>query len=232
MKCPNCNSNNEQGSNFCRVCGTRLIDYDEIRQEPILEGRVLPHNWSRPDPFGTPPYGVEAIDLGLPSGIRWASCNVGATSPEEYGGLFAWGETEERPTCDWSLYSQCGGDENKCYDLGRDIGGTKYDVAHLRWGGNWRIPTSEQFEELHEHCTYEWTTLRGIEGGRLIGPNGNSIFLPRRPQHRGNNYWLSEPIDTFSAQSFLVGKEGALCLWEVLYDRCSLMHVRPVMSTL
>lgn len=231
MKCPNCDSNNEQGSNFCSVCGTRLIDKDEIRQ---TVGMIIPHDWPRPDPYGTPPSGVEAINLGLPSGIRWASCNVGATRPEEFGGLFAWGETEERTMCDWASYSRCGGDRDTCYDLGRDIGGTKYDVAHVRWGGKWRIPTSGHFDELRNNCDFEWTVQNGVEGGRLIGPNGNSIFLPRRPQQRGNNYWLSEPENflTDAACSFSVNKDGAFYHVGAVYGRCCLMHVRPVLSSL
>ena len=231
MKCPNCNSNNEQGVEFCHVCGTRLTNNDiTIRPKEILEGRVIEPRWREPDPFGTPPHGVEAINLGLPSGTRWASCNVGATRPEEYGGLYGWGETEERTTPGWDTYTRCGGSENTCYDLGNDIAGTQFDVARLEWGGKWQIPSYKQIKELQDHSTFEWTTIHGVAGGRLIGPNGNSIFLPRLPQQRGNNYWLSDRQSTFGALSFSISQDGAFLHYSVIYGRCNLMHIRPVVS--
>ena len=122
----------------------------------------------------------EAIDLGL--SVKWASYNVGATAPEEAGGYYNWGETEER-----EKYAQT---EYKFYDKTEHIF-TKYsnddgkttlepedDVAHVKWGGNWRMPTATELEELRDNCTWEWTTLNGIKGHKVTGPNGNSIFLP------------------------------------------------------
>ncbi len=121
----------------------------------------------------------EAIDLGLPSGTKWASCNVGATKPEEYGGYYAWGETEEKEVYDWSTYIHCDGSEETCHDLGSDISGTEYDVAHVKWGGDWVMPNSDDFEELLDNCTSEWTTLNGVNGLKFTSNiNGNSIFLP------------------------------------------------------
>ncbi|MBO4315774.1 MAG: hypothetical protein J5867_07425, partial [Prevotella sp.] len=81
----------------------------------------------------------QAVDLGLPSKTKWASCNVGATKPEEYGGYYAWGETEEKEVYDESTYKYYQNDEY--VNLGSDISGTEYDVAHVKWGGNWRMPT-------------------------------------------------------------------------------------------
>ncbi|MBQ2195316.1 MAG: hypothetical protein II407_00065, partial [Prevotella sp.] len=104
----------------------------------------------------------EAVDLGLPSGTKWASFNVGATKPEEYGGYYAWGETEEKERYDWDTYIHCDGASNTCHDLGSDISGTQYDIAHVKWGGNWCMPTYEDFEELNDNCTSEWTTLNGV----------------------------------------------------------------------
>lgn len=229
MNCPNCNSNNEQEAQFCRVCGTRLIDNnDEIRRSALLEGQIRSQNWKPIDPLGAPPRGIEAIDLGLPSGIRWASCNVGATRPEEYGGLYGWGKIEEGTSSSWGTYTRCAGSEDTCFDLGRDIAGTQFYVARTEWGGKWQIPSEKQVDELRDNCSFEWTTLRGVEGGRLTGSNGNSIFLPRLPQQRGNNYWLSEPAGTFSALSFSISRNGVLSYREAIYSRCCLMHVRPV----
>lgn len=130
------------------------------------------------------PVGVEAVDLGLPSGIKWASCNVGATKPEEYGGYYAWGEIEEKE--DYSpetylYYKYVSGDihENQNWiNIGSEISGTEYDVAYVKWGGNWRMPTSVEFRELITECTRVVTNYNGVKGFKLTGPNGNSIFLP------------------------------------------------------
>ena len=120
----------------------------------------------------------EAIDLGLPSKTMWASCNVGATKPEEYGGYYAWGETEEKGVYNDHSYVHSNGGK-PFYHIGSDISGTEYDVAHVKWGGNWRMPTKEQFEELFDNCTSGWTTLNGVDGRKFTSNiNGNSIFLP------------------------------------------------------
>ncbi|MBR5062253.1 MAG: hypothetical protein IKX24_08965 [Prevotella sp.] len=146
------------------------------------------------------PKDVVAIDLGLPSGTKWASCNVGANKPEEYGGYYAWGETEEKDYYNWSSYIHCGGTEKTCYDLGSDISGTKYDVAHVKWGGNWRMPTYVEMGELMDNCTDVNTTLNGVNCRKFTSKiNGNSIFLPIAGFHvdGGLNavgysyYWLS-----------------------------------------
>lgn len=121
----------------------------------------------------------QAIDLGLPSGTKWASCNVGASKPEEYGDYFAWGETEKKKYYDWGSYIHCDGIMDTCHDLGSDISGTKYDVASMKWGGKWRMPTKEQFDELLANCRKRWTILNGVEGCKFTSKiNGNSIFLP------------------------------------------------------
>lgn len=124
------------------------------------------------------PVGVEAVDLGLPSGIKWASCNVGATKPEEYGGYYAWGETEEKDDYSMENYKYYNQESGKCISIGDVICGTRYDVAHVKWGGNWRMPTSVEFRELIRECTREVKNYNGVKGFKLTGPNGNSIFLP------------------------------------------------------
>ena len=114
---------------------------------------------------------AQAIDLGLPSGTKWASCNVGATKPEEYGELFAWGETSTKRTFSDRNYKLPQSSVN-------DISGTKYDVAHVKWGGGWRMPTKAQIEELAEKCKVSQTSINGVKGVLVKGPNGRSIFLP------------------------------------------------------
>ena len=130
------------------------------------------------------------VDLGLPSGLLWATCNVGASKPEDYGGYYAWGETTTKDYYNWSTYKWC-----RCDGSGTKL--TKYcpfphagtvdnrttleladDVAHVKWGGAWRMPTCDELNELWYNCTLEWTTLNEKEGYRVIGPNGGSIFLP------------------------------------------------------
>lgn len=122
----------------------------------------------------------EAVDLGL--SVKWASCNVGAESPEEYGGYFAWGETETK-----SSYTS---DNSVTYGLSiselesRGIIGSDgnltaaYDAATANWGGDWRMPTLAEMKELINNCSWRWITQNGVNGYKVTGSNGNSIFLP------------------------------------------------------
>ena len=129
-----------------------------------------------------------AIDLGLPSGTKWASCNVGAENPWEYGGYYAWGETEEKSDYSWDTYKYCNGSDDtmtkyctKSYSGSVDnktVLEPADDVATVKWGGTWRMPTKAEQDELRKNCTWEWTILNGVYGYQVTGPNGNSIFLP------------------------------------------------------
>ena len=124
------------------------------------------------------------MDLDLPSGTKWACCNVdtdhpASQSPVNFGGYYAWGETETKLIYDWITYKYCDGSESSCHNLGSDIAGTQYDVAHVKWGGRWQMPTVEQMKELIDYCTYKWTTENGVRGGKFTSKkNGVSIFLP------------------------------------------------------
>ena len=129
------------------------------------------------------------IDLGLPSGTLWSCCNVGANTPEAYGGYYAWGETEGKLKYNWSNYIHSDGKQGTSHNLGSDIAGTKYDVAHIRWGRDWRMPTREQRDELVDNCTFEWTTINGIYGGKFTSKtNGGSIFLPAAGMGWGDEF--------------------------------------------
>ena len=190
----------------------------------------------------------EAINLGL--SVNWASWNVGASAPEEYGYFFAWGETWPKSNYSWSTYK---------FGLGTDINGTfsKYvtdssygtvdnktvlepedDAAHVNWGGSWRMPTKEEQDELIKICTWTWTTQNGVYG-RLVTSktNGNSIFLPAAGDRYGTNLldvgscWSSSLYTGYpyyayyvSFNSRFVGKDGG-----IRYDGFS---VRPVMDVL
>ena len=118
------------------------------------------------------------IDLGLPSGTKWACCNVGTSTPEGYGGYYAWGETEEKEVYDWESYIYCDGTEETCHDIGADIAGTDYDVAHVKWGDPWVMPTKDQFWELLTRTTFSWVKQNGVDGAKFTGYNGQSIFMP------------------------------------------------------
>lgn len=138
------------------------------------------------------------VDLGLPSGTLWATCNIGATSPEDYGDYFAWGETEGyndgKTTFNWSTYKWCKGSDNTqtkyCTKSSYGYNGftddkteldLEDDAAYVNWGLDWRMPSIEQFSELinSSYTTTEWTAQNGVNGRKITSKtNGNSIFLP------------------------------------------------------
>lgn len=127
---------------------------------------------------------VNLIDLGLPSGTLWADRNIGAAAPEQTGDYFRFGETT--PFTEES-------EEYKFCDLGKSIAGTVHDAATVILGEKFQMPTLEQIKELLNCCTWEWTTLNGIKGMLVTGPNGNSIFLPAsgyRSSSLGSLYYV------------------------------------------
>ena len=140
----------------------------------------------------------EYVDLGL--SVKWATFNVGATSPEDYGDYFAWGETETKENYNWATYKWCDGTDrtmtkyctNSQYGAngftdGKTILEPEDDAAYVHWGGKWRMPSDEEFTELREKCTWTWTTLNGVDGYEVIGPNNKSIFLPATGYKRATN---------------------------------------------
>ena len=141
-----------------------------------------------------------AIDLGLPSGTKWACCNVGASSPEGYGGYYAWGETEEKSDYDLDTYKWYKGSYDSmtkyCTDSvygtvdGKTVLEPSDDVAHVKWGGSWRMPpTLDEIYELCSNCTWKWTSQNGVNGQLVTGPNGNSIFLPAAGYRGGTDLY-------------------------------------------
>ena len=178
----------------------------------------------------------EAVDLGLPSGTKWASCNVGATKPEEYGGYYAWGETEEKEVYDESTYKYY--QNGEYVNLGSDISGTNYDVAHVKWGGNWCMPTLDEIKELFDNCTSEWTMLNGVNGTKFTSKiNGNSIFLPAvgHRWHGGlyyadenGEYWSSAQNPKYSTDAYSLYVSSGYADWNGHGDRYRGRSVRPV----
>ena len=139
--------------------------------------------------------GHTAVDLGLPSGTKWATTNLMASSPEEYGNYYGWGEKYAK-----SYFTKQTYDYQENWNLGMDISGSVYDAAIRNWSEPWRMPTKENIEELVKYCTFKWTTVNGINGAQMTGPNGNSIFLPAagfcvyaNTNHlgEGGEYWSS-----------------------------------------
>ena len=133
--------------------------------------------------------GHEYVDLGL--SVKWATCNIGATSPEKYGDYFAWGETTPKKDYSWNTYKYAKGNYDKLtkYCNVRNSGYNGYtdnktildstdDAAHINWGGKWRLPSFEEIKELENMCTWKWITQGGVNGYKVTGPSGNSIFLP------------------------------------------------------
>ena len=131
------------------------------------------------------------VDLGLPSGTLWATCNVGATTPEGYGDYFAWGETQSKTTYNWSTYKYANGDYDQLtkYCNNSSYGYNDFtdnltvlqssdDAATANWGNGWCMPTKEQWQELYQNTTNTWTTQNGVNGSLFTASNGKSLFLP------------------------------------------------------
>ena len=200
--------------------------------------------------------GHEYVDLGLPSGLQWATCNVGATTPEAYGNYYAWGETEPKDPYIWSNYKWCNGstvDDAKmtkyCNDsFGQDgfkdnktVLDLEDDAANVIWGGKWRMPTDAEWTELRENCEWTWTSDyngTGVAGRIVTGTNGNSIFLPAAG-YRGDftdktfdsnskgNYWASS-LDDYSKTARKVLFDATKVGSYSYYRRCGL-SIRPVL---
>ena len=155
-------------------------------EETIVDGAPSPS----PSPASGTLYSHDYVDLGL--SVKWGTCNVGASKPEEYGDLFAWGEIKPKEEYSWLSYrfyeetSFLGAVKLSRYVTKRKNGiidgrfrlDIADDAANANWGGEWRFPSSEEWNELCEQCEWEWTTLNEVNGYKVTGPNGNSIFLP------------------------------------------------------
>lgn len=197
---------------ICKIGVFSIFDKISSTEDEEVAGAINGHEW---------------VDLGL--SVKWATCNVGASTPSDYGNYYAWGETFTK-----SSYS---GDNcatfNKSID---DISGNPdYDTARANWGGPWRMPTRSEFKELIEECTWTWTTQDGHTGYKVTGPNGNSLFLPAAGVCSGTSsgyagvggvYWSSTPdSDVQNAYYLYFGNEE---LYIIQYVRCDGQSVRPV----
>ena len=186
--------------------------------------------------------GHECVDLGLPSGTLWATCNVGTTTPEGYGDHFAWGETTTKSTYDWSTYfdTNDGGSTFAKYNNngGKTVLDPEDDAAHVNWGGSWRMPTKAEWQELCDNCTWTWTTQNGIKGYKVTsnkaGYTDKFIFLPADSWLNSDSlgyYWSSSLLEYYSNGAWILCFESyyRLLTYGNLVYRCYGLAVRPVL---
>ena len=194
---------------------------------------------------------MEYADLGLPSGTLWATCNVGASSPEEYGDYFAWGETSPKSEYNWSTYTWCNGSYDTmtkyCQQSGYGYNGftdsltellAEDDAATANWGSGWRMPSLDQIKELYNsnYTTTTWTTQNGVNGRKITSKNGNSIFLPAAGYRYDaslddagsyGNYWSRSLSTSYSYSACNLCFSSIYVDWRN-YDRSYGRSVRPV----
>ena len=191
----------------------------------------------------------ENVDLGL--SVKWATCNVGASKPEEYGDYFAWGEVAPKETYDWSTYKWCNGsyDTQTKYNTSSSYGTVDNkttldlgdDAARANWGGSWRMPTDAELTELREQCTWTWTTQNGVYGYKVTskksGYTNKSIFLPAAGYRYDRSLGRAGSYGRYWSSSLYTGNPstaGGLYFsseyvgWDYGYLRYVGFSVRPV----
>ena len=181
------------------------------------------------------------VDLGLPSGVKWATCNMGATTSTECGDYYAWGTLEARSPSDRSYPPYYDSSTMTWTDIGPDISGTQYDAARQVWGGEWRIPTIAECQELIDECVWTYVTINGMIGFQVTGKNGNKIFLPDAYRNIDGNltgggcYWTSQYYEDYiySAASTLswvnIGRENEQLPYVPQGTMCyASLTIRPV----
>ena len=172
--------------------------------------------------YGQTINGHEYVDLGL--SVRWATCNVGANSPEENGDYYAWGETTTKTS-----FTE---DNSKTYgkSVGNISGNSTYDGARANWGGSWRIPTDVEYQELLDNCDFTWTTLDGKKGYKVKSKkNSRFIFLPVSYDNVNDwgGYWLSTPCADNSERAKCFGLDANGHDFGTA-NRCGGLFIRPV----
>ena len=189
----------------------------------------------------TPDNNHEYVDLGL--SVKWATCNVGANAPEEYGDYFAWGETTTKSSYSNSNCPTYGLNISQLQSQGYIDGAgnlnPKYDAATANWGGDWRMPTNAEQEELLNNCTWTWTTQNGVNGYKVTGPSGASIFLPAAGLRDGaslsysgsdGNYWSSAPDEYYANTAHTLNFYSAEHVNNGYFGRFFGLSVRPVLE--
>ena len=192
------------------------VDYVDFTEKPS-------------DPTLTP---GDYVDLGL--SVKWASCNLGASTPAGKGGYYAWGETStktEYSEKNYAYYKEGSGYTN----IGENIAGTQYDAATVNLGKDWRMPTKDEVQELCEKCTFTYGEVDGVKGYYATGKNGNSIFLPRYGYKLMYNYeedqgyfWIGTEVDSNCGYHLWLDEGKAY--WDRLSLKPKGLQIRPVYS--
>ena len=178
----------------------------------------------------------KAVDLGL--SVKWASYNVGATAPEEYGELYSWGELKKKDDYgDENTYQYYNNQTGGYMNIGSSISDTQYDVAGVQWGGKWRIPILSEMDELRKECIWQWVTYKGINGVLVTGINGNCIFLSAAGDCNGKEvdfrgsigaYWSGTLNDRYSYNSYCLCFDSSSWYLSNAGRRRSGLSIRPV----
>lgn len=218
----------------CPVCGRPILKCEYKGEHPIND-TLNGHEWA---------------NLGLLSGTKWATMNVGANSPADYGYYYAWGETCTKNNYTWeNLKYWTSGDGLHNIRFSKYIRDSEHgkvdnkkeleicdDVANASWGPGWRVPSEAQQNELLKKCKWVWTSIDGHDGYKVIGPNGNSIFIPAAGYCEDNKlydvgsygyYWSRSLEMDYSAYNFFINSDDIDIFSE---DRRRGCTVRPVVT--
>lgn len=168
--------------------------------------------------------GHQWVDLGLPSGLKWATCNVGASSPGVFGNYYSWAETREKSECLWDNVKYSEGIYYTKYNTQSDYGQIDNkskldysdDAARASWGGIWRMPTKDDFYELVRYCSWSWIQRGGDMGYIVTGPNGNRIFLPAAGYKDGATIYIDAYIGNYWTSSLDTGNPSSA--WVLYFD--------------
>lgn len=227
---------------FANVAGKALALATVMMMSMVFTACSKDNDDPKPDPEAG-----KYVDLGLPSGLKWATCNLGATKPEEYGDYYAWGETAPKDEYKWDNY-KWGGEhsitkysinsqtnyKNEGFVDGKTVLEAADDAATAKLGTSWRMPTGDEIDELIEKCTWEWTQLNGVKGHKVTGPNGKFIFLPAAGYRKDTAldgggkkgfYWSSSLLGNISVYYLYIGSSGRA---KNYYSRYYGFPVRPV----
>lgn len=220
-----------------------VFSVDDIDMEDLIEITLLPSIQKREQEEREAAERARHVYVDLGLSVKWATCNVGAREPEDYGDYFAWGETRPKSIYNWSTYKWCNGVKDSLTKYKTESGyGTlnnktrldlSDDAARANWGGSWRMPTDAEWIELTKNCTWTWTTQNGVEGYKVTSEkNGNSIFLPAAGYRSDSSlyyagscgYYWSSSLDTFGKTLYLlIGSSSVRG-----YGRYCGLSVRPV----
>lgn len=151
-----------------------------------------------------------AIDLGLPSGTKWSCCNLGAKTPQDFGGYYAWGEVLPKKEFNWATYVHYSYDDRghvNFTDIGDNIAGTKYDAARETWGGHWCMPTLQQVEELKEYCYRMWELGEKDANGKY---HGSGAYISSKKNSQAKIFF---PAGSFYSEIGLNDSNGQACYW-------------------